>query len=98
MASLESAIENSFVDWAKQQDIQTIKIYRRGWPDRFVIITKKHSFFIEFKRPKESLRTYQKHIQKEIQRKGYEVYKIDSLKEAKELINEKIKAVSKEIN
>lgn len=55
MPLLESAIENTVVDWAKRRNFLALKVkfVETGYPDRLFISPKGHTIFLEFKRPGE---------------------------------------------
>ena len=89
---LESSTENSFVKWVTNQKYEAIKINKRGWPDRLVVLNSGYSFYIEFKRCEKTFglrqgEKYQNYIHKVLRARGFHVYLIDDIKEAKKIFN-----------
>ena len=62
----------------------------RDWPDRIGLFPNAHTFYIEFKRPKEEPRRGQLANHKMLRRLGYSVYVCKSLDEAKQIIDKEM--------
>lgn len=87
-SKLETSSENQFVDWVKDEGFEAIKLYRRGWPDRLVVLVHGYCFYIEFKRDNKKFgkrkgEKLQNHIHKKLRDRGFHVYLVDSSHEAK---------------
>lgn len=81
---LEKNIEQRFVKYVAASGDECIKIERRHWPDRLVLMDGGNHFFIEFKRAGESLRIGQKEQRKRLMRMGHTVYVCDNYRDAVE--------------
>lgn len=93
---LESSTEGHFVKWVSKQGHEAIKINKRGWPDRVIVLSNGYSFYIEFKRcvKTSGLRQgekYQCYIHKLLRAKGAHVYLVDDVKEAKKIFEYELK-------
>ena len=89
---LESSTENAFVKWVTGEGYNAIKLNKVGWPDRLVVLENGYCFYIEFKRcvKTSGLRQgekYQNYIHKKLRLRGFHVYLLDSIKEAKKVLN-----------
>lgn len=83
---LEKEIEGKFRKAVEADGNMCLKFtVRKGWPDRIVMLGMGVMFFIEFKRKNEKLRKLQDHIKNELETMGYDIYKIDTIKEAFEI-------------
>ena len=96
LLKLESSTENSYVKWVDDQGCDAIKINKRGWPDRLTVLNNGYSFYIEFKRcvKTSGLRQgekYQNYIHKTLRARGFHVYLIDDIKEAKKVFKYELK-------
>lgn len=58
-----------------------------GVPDR-IVLYRGRCFFVELKRPGESLRPLQKAMVKQFKKLGFRVYVIDSIEKVREFIDE----------
>lgn len=82
---VELEIELDFVIEANKRGVKAIKFIdpsTTGAPDRIVLCPRKHTFFIEFKKPGEEPRAKQRLYIKELMDLGYKVYTIDNLPDA----------------
>lgn len=85
---LESSIERDACDYAKKQGWMVFKFVspgRRGVPDRLFIRDGRH-LFIEFKRPDGEARQQQRKRHSDMRAHGAEVYVVDNLKEAYDIL------------
>jgi len=88
MKDLENKAENKFAKRVEEDDYVALKLNlhgRRGWPDRLVLLTFPHFFFLEFKREGEEARKLQKYIHKILRGLGYGVWTVDTYEEALEI-------------
>lgn len=82
MRKLESSIERQFYDKVLEDENECIKIEKRHWPDRLVVIEHGHCFYIEFKREGEKPRKGQRAIHRLLHKKGHKIYVCDSYEKA----------------
>ena len=90
LLKLETSTETSYVNFVSKEGCDAIKINKRGWPDRLTVLNNGYSFYIEFKRcvKTSGLRQgekYQNYIHKTLRARGFHVYLIDDIKEAKKI-------------
>ena len=79
MQVLESNIERRCVKLADDNGCTLLKLQgTMGWPDRLLLRPNGTSMFIEFKRPGESLKPMQKHIQKKLREMHFQAEEVDS--------------------
>lgn len=83
---LESSIERSFVAHAQLLGYSAIKIQKRSWPDRLVTLENGYSFYIEFKRAGKKAEALQEYTHNKIRGKGFHVYVIDNIAQAKRVL------------
>jgi len=84
---LESEIEQACVQLAKKAGCTLLKIQgARGWPDRILLCPQAKAVFMEFKRPGEDLRPYQKFVKATLQSLGFTVEKVDSVERFKSIL------------
>lgn len=88
LLTLETTRERGFVKYVEADGFQAIKITKRSWPDRVIILSSGYSFMIEFKRDADSFgkRTgekFQRYRHNKLRDQGMHVYLCDTLKEAK---------------
>jgi hypothetical protein len=89
----ESLIETEASFYAGTKGMLSLKLNVRGrvgWPDR-LFIYKGKVFFIEFKAPGEVPRKVQTYIHNMIKSHYIEVFVVDSLDQAKEIIDEQVR-------
>ncbi|HEO64628.1 MAG TPA: VRR-NUC domain-containing protein [Spirochaetes bacterium] len=86
-AKLESLIESRFCRYAARFDIDAIKIYKRGWPDRLVSLKNGYGFYIEFKGPNGEIQLVQAHVHRCLRKKGFHVYICDNFEDAVTILN-----------
>lgn len=85
---LESSVEGDACDYAKTRGWMVFKFVspgRKGVPDRLFIRDGRH-LFIEFKRLNNEARRQQEKRHREMREHGAEVYVVDNLKDAYELL------------
>lgn len=87
---LESKPERLFADWVNNKGFEAIKIEKRGWPDRLIVLNWGYSFYIEFKRfndkfGKRKGEKLQQYVHKKLRKRGCHVYLVDNLEQAKEI-------------
>ena len=92
LIKLESSTEIVFVKWVSMQNCDAIKVNKRSWPDRLVVLNWGYSFYIEFKREgkadkfgKRKGEKFQKHTHNELRKRGVHVYLVDDIHQAKEV-------------
>lgn len=90
MVKLESNVENKYVEFVNKQGFESIKVNKRGWPDRLTVLNCGYSFYIEFKRPGKKDKfgnrkgeKLQKYTHKELRKSATHVYLVDDLEQAK---------------
>ena len=89
MQVLESSIERAAVKYARSWKCILLKIEgQMGWPDRLLLCPNGTSMFIEFKRPGESLRPLQKHIQMTLRGMQFRAEEVDNLELFKTLLQD----------
>jgi len=87
---LESSIENAYVRYVESLNFNAIKIQKRSWPDRLTVLLNGYGFYIEFKRDKDKFgkregEKYQAYAHNQLRNRGFHVYLVDDLKQAKEI-------------
>ena len=92
LLKLESSDEMTFVKWVDKQDCDAIKVNKRSWPDRLIVLNWGYSFYIEFKREgkaekfgKRKGEKFQKHTHNKLRKRGIHVYLVDDIYQAKEI-------------
>lgn len=81
----ETAVELRYVNYVEKLGYDCIKICKRGWPDRLIMLTNGYSFFIEFKREGEVPSRLQLHTHQQLRDKGHHVYVCSNFEHAKEI-------------
>ena len=91
---LESSTEMTFIKWVNKQGYDAIKVVKRGWPDRLIVLNFGYAFYIEFKREGKADRfgkrkgeKFQKHTHKDLRKRGTHVYLVDNIYQAKEIFS-----------
>lgn len=85
MQILESSVERAVVQWARERNIQSIKLNlqgRRAYPDRLFWINGGRPALIEFKRPGHKTTPLQAHTLGILKELHYDVYVADNKKDA----------------
>ena len=84
---LESATENPAVKYCELLGYNAIKINKRSWPDRLIMLDNGYGFYVEFKREGKGPRKFQRHTHTQLRNKGAHVYaQVDSLEWFKKII------------
>ncbi len=90
----ESSLEKRFRLEVEKHGGKALKFNpqgKRGMPDRLVLIKYGQSVFVEMKAPGKPLEPLQKKRAAELKGMGFRVYKIDSVKDIKNFIQEEFK-------
>ena len=89
---LETSTEMTFVKWVTKQGFDAIKVNKRSWPDRLIVLNWGYSFYIEFKRDgkadkfgKRKGEKFQQYTHNELRKRGIHVYLVDDIYQAKDI-------------
>lgn len=88
---LEKEIEAYLRDQVKKLGGLCLKFVSPGFtgvPDRLIMIKPKIFFYVELKKKNKQLSPRQLFVKKQFKKLGFEVYRVDSKKEVKKIINE----------
>jgi hypothetical protein len=94
MRDSEKLVEKALVETTREHGGQCLKLltdYVTGLPDRMVLLPGGVMFFVELKTTGKKPRKIQLHIHEALRELGFEVYVIDKIIEAKQLIISKAK-------
>lgn len=97
--SLEKAVRNPVIRYAKKLGIESIRMYfgpgiQTGWPDDLFLIAGGRPLFIEFKAPGNTPTKKQEKKMKLLKDAGYDVNWTDSVEEGKYLLCRAVRAAS----
>ncbi len=97
LLKLETGTETSYVNWVTKQGFDCIKVHKRSWPDRLIVLNWGYSFYIEFKRDgkaekfgKRKGEKFQKYTHNELRKRGIHVYLVDDIYQAKEIFKHEL--------
>jgi len=92
LLKLETSTETTFTNWVTKQGFDCIKVHKRSWPDRAVILNSGYMFYIEFKREgkvekfgKRQGEKFQKYTHNELRKRAIHVYLVDDIYQAKDI-------------
>lgn len=88
---LESKLEKDIVDYAETIRYLTFKVSpvsNRGWPDRVFINPSGHHIYMELKKQGKKARKLQAYRMEQLVERNVDVYEVDNLELAKELLDE----------
>lgn len=88
LQTLETSRERKFVEYVNKKGFDALKLTKRSYPDRLILLDCGYSFMIEFKRDASKFtrrkgEKLQKHTHDKLRERGIHVYLCDTVVQAK---------------